>query len=169
MAIENDPSARIQFLNIGSLLAPGSCYVCGSGTCEEGYLDFGTFVDYHGSFYLCMTCFKQAAELLGFFTALEAEHLNKQNEELLAHNKELEQKLEEAIEYGRSLNVVLRDQFSNGSGPDSASDAVQAEPVQSEPDPNPLKRNDSGESEPTEPTPSPGRKHSSRTKPRYTS
>lgn len=68
MAIENDPSARMQLRTRGELVHPGSCMVCGSGTCDEGYLDLGVFFDYEGTMYLCHTCATQAGETIGMFT-----------------------------------------------------------------------------------------------------
>lgn len=96
MAIENDPSARMQVLSRGELNLPGSCYVCGNGTCEEGYLDFNTFIDYHGNFYLCMTCAVQAAETIGCFTPEQVALMNELGEKAAERVKELEQELENA-------------------------------------------------------------------------
>lgn len=96
MAIENDPSARMQVLSRGELNLPGTCYVCGNGTCEEGYLDFNTFIDYHGNFYLCMTCAVQAAETIGCFTPEQVALMNELGEKAAEKVKVLEQELANA-------------------------------------------------------------------------
>lgn len=89
--VENDPSARVQFRRLGELRSPASCYVCGSGTREEGYLDFDTFIDYHGNFYLCVECAKQCANVMGWISPEEAATQIDLAESLLTKNAELEE------------------------------------------------------------------------------
>ena len=131
MAIENDPSARMQVLSRGELNLPGTCYVCGNGTCDDGYLDFGTFIEFHGNFYLCMTCAVQAAETIGCFTPEQVALMQKLGDEAAERVKELEQELENVrpiiAVYQRSLadladlnaaaSVVPTEDTSSSAGP----------------------------------------------------
>lgn len=115
MTIENDPSARIQVRSMGELRAPGTCYVCGSGTCESGYVDFGTFVDYHGNFYLCMTCAQQVADVIGYYSPEEVLTQEGIAADIAQKNLELEKSLEEARNVIDSLNTLLRTKLYAGT------------------------------------------------------
>lgn len=145
MVIENDPSARMQYRSAGELKVPATCAVCGAGDREEGYVDLDLFVEFHGSVYLCMICFTQAADLVGMFTPEQVAHLTKQIETLLEENQLLTSELADANERNRNLSGVLASQFNvsndvpNGKNPDS-------NPTES------VKAADSGESEVKEPT-----------------
>lgn len=162
--VENDPSARIQLRRIGELQMPATCYVCGSGNCEEGYLDFGTFVDYHGTFYLCMTCFEQSAAVAGFYSPEEVRTQVGDMEQVLAKNTELIAELEEANEYVASANKLLGSRYNYQSESSSSASYINAEESDPEPerDPKPVRRSASGESESEESIKIPGRKHSAR-------
>jgi hypothetical protein len=111
MAIENDPSARMQLRSAGELMAPATCAVCGSGNCEEGYLDLATFVEFHGTIYLCMTCLVQAGETAGMFTMEQVQHLNNQLNSLLEANTLLTSENQRVTELNANLNGVLAAQF----------------------------------------------------------
>ncbi len=68
-ALETDPSRRIIARTRGELMPPGCCKICGNGDTERTYVDFGIFVDYEGTWYICNLCFKEAAvEVMGYFT-----------------------------------------------------------------------------------------------------
>lgn len=143
MPIENDPSSRMQIRSAGDLQIPAACSVCGNPYCEEGYLDFGCFVEFHGVVYFCMTCLTQAAETAGMFTAEQVGHLTKQIETLLSANELLTSELANANERNAHLSGVLASQFSIDSVPSENSDKDTTEPV---------KTADSGKPEVKEPT-----------------
>lgn len=94
--VDNDPSARFQLRSISELQIPASCYVCGNGNCDAGYVDFGTFVDYHGSFYVCLTCAKQVAELIGWYSPDEVRTTQALMEQLTETNISLTEELSNA-------------------------------------------------------------------------
>ena len=99
-----DPSARIQLRARSELQPPGTCYVCGNGTCDDGYLDFGTFVDFHGSFYLCLTCATQLAEVIGWFSPAEVQTTQALMETLKTENESLM----EELNYARPIVDAVR-------------------------------------------------------------
>lgn len=103
-ALEIDPSRRIIARNRGELMPPGCCKICGNGDTERTYVDFGIFVDYEGTWYICNVCFKEAAvDVMGYFT--REEHLS-----LLATNNQLAEqvsKLQAELDQYGSLNDVL--------------------------------------------------------------
>lgn len=107
MVIENDPSARMQIRSRGELVHPGRCMVCGSGNCDEGYIDLGVYFDYEGTMYLCKTCCYQAGETFGMFTPDEVKSQQELIERLTTENKTLTEELENVAPivtiYQRSL------------------------------------------------------------------
>ena len=142
--IENNPSARMQLRSRGQLVAPACCCVCGNATCDEGYLDLGAFVDFHGTLYLCMFCITQGAEICGMFTIKEVGILQKQLEGLLEDNTKLATELISANEYISNFDRVLRAALTPSSDADSNSGEGVSEPTHG---------SASGEPEPTEPDP----------------
>lgn len=89
MALEVDPSRKIQLRNRGELMPPGCCAVCGSADPDRSYVDFGLWYDYEGGIYICSLCFDEAAtKVVGYFT-------EDQHKELLNHNNKLLLKVEE--------------------------------------------------------------------------
>lgn len=115
---EIDPSGRFQLRSRGELQIPGSCIICGSGSNEEGYLDFGIFVDYHGTLYFCMTCLGEAAQVAGFMSPQLYAETNKHIEEKLVENKSLKEEIEDAKRTIDSLKHLL------GSSLTASSDVV---------------------------------------------
>lgn len=114
MVIENNPSAKMQVRSRGQLVAPACCCVCGNATCDDGYLDLGAFVDFHGTLYLCMTCVYQGAETCGMFTPAEVSLLLKQVEELLAEKEQLTSELNDAHAHISNFDRLMRAAFSTG-------------------------------------------------------
>lgn len=94
MAIENDPSARMQVRSRGELMHPGTCMVCGSGTRDEGYLDLQVFFDYEGTMYLCHTCVTQAGETIGMFTPEQVQSQLSLLEQLTQENAKYKEELD---------------------------------------------------------------------------
>lgn len=167
MYAEIDPSAKMQVRSQGQLQAPGSCMVCGTGTCDAGYLDLGIFIDYVGTAYLCKTCCYQAGETFGMFTPDEVNTSSSQISALLQENAELKTELEDARKFVAAADDLLRSRFSSGgvvtdtphaeSGAvlavinSPADDADAGEPVLTEPTPIRRRGNSSG-SEPRNPS-----------------
>jgi hypothetical protein len=120
----------MQIRSIGELQLPGTCYVCGNGTCDEGYVDFGTFVDYHGSFYLCLICAKQLAELLGYFSPDEVQTTQALLSTYVTENESLKKELENARPVLDSLTSFLQStvQSSGFIGSDVAEAADESRP-----------------------------------------
>lgn len=112
MVIENNPSAKMQVRSRGQLVAPACCVVCGNATCDEGYLDVGAFVDFHGTVYFCMLCIRQGAETCGMFTPEEVGHLQNQIATLLAQKEDLMTELTKANEYINNFDSLLRGAFN---------------------------------------------------------
>lgn len=102
------PSDRMHVRNIGELMHPGACCVCGSGTCQQGYIDIGVYYDYEGQVYLCMACLTEAAETAGMLSIPESEHLISLNKELAEKNTQLKADLEKASEENERFNDLLR-------------------------------------------------------------
>lgn len=150
-AIENDPSSRMQVRGRGQLQPPASCYVCGNGSHDGGYIDFGTFVDYHGNFYLCMTCAEQLATTIGWVHPEMVEQITKNAattaEELAVTQKELA----DARQHIDSLNVVLSNSFAGGSPSVPNGTAVPQSEGSNGNDLNPFAGSGSGESESEKP------------------
>lgn len=117
--IENDPSAKMQVRSMGQLQAPASCYSCGNGTCEEGYIDLGCFIEYVGTLYLCMPCALQVATTVGCATPEQIVLIEKQatkNEEEL---ELLRKELDDARQHIGSVNSILGSKFLDVHKPDS--------------------------------------------------
>lgn len=107
MVIENDPSARMQLRSLGELIHPGSCMVCGSGNCDEGYIDLGVFFDYEGSQYLCKHCCYQAGETFGMYTPDEIRQTQELAEKLAAENSQLKAELADVRPVIDSLSNIF--------------------------------------------------------------
>lgn len=148
MAIENDPSSRMQVRGRGSLMPPASCYVCGNGSHDGGYIDFGTFVDYHGNFYLCMTCAEQLAMTIGWVSPDLMESVTRTAAETNERLRETEEELADARKHINSLNDVLTSKYSasNADLSDRTSDTFL--PYEPEGDLNPIAAANGRESEP---------------------
>lgn len=121
MILENNPSARMQVRSRGELVAPACCCVCGNATCDDGYIDLGVYIDFHGTVYLCMTCAVQAGETVGLFTPAEVNHFQMQIEGLLKANETLTLELESAQSYISNFDSLLRAAFPNGTLPSGSS------------------------------------------------
>jgi hypothetical protein len=81
----------VQVRQIGDLMHPGACSLCGSGNCDRGYVDLGIYFDYEGQVYLCMTCIDQVIETVGGLLPDQALHLKEVSEEIAKKNRELEE------------------------------------------------------------------------------
>lgn len=119
---EIDPSARIQLRNMGELQHPASCAVCGSGSCDAGYVDIGVYFEYEGYVYLCISCLTQAAEAGGMLSIEQSQYLRDQNNELVAESKLLHDKMEKALERLGHYDALLNDSISNSNLVNASSD-----------------------------------------------
>lgn len=147
---EHGPGDRLQVLGLGDLRPPGTCLHCGSGNCELGYVTLDVFRDYEGETYLCMTCCKQLAELIGCLIPEEAEVLQRDHFTTQALLNTTSKALEDANARLANYDSLLRHAVSTGRIviPDMVdSDASEAEPVKSGAEPDLLSLIDSGESE----------------------
>ena len=127
MAIENDPSARMQLRSRGQLVAPACCMVCGSSDTERAFLDLGVFIDFHGTCYLCELCLTQAAEILGMFTADQVSIMSTVGEKLLTEKEQLAEELRNVTEHRDALNNALRLAFSNNVSADAVANVEASE------------------------------------------
>lgn len=92
------PSDRVQLIDRGSLLHPGCCALCGSGNCDEGYVDTGIYYDYEGQVYFCWNCAMQIAAVIGCLSADEHGIMRALLEETAAKLKATEEELGNANE-----------------------------------------------------------------------
>lgn len=128
MAIENDPSARMQLRTRGELQHPGSCMVCGSGVCDLGYVDLGVFYDYEGTMYLCHTCVTQAAEIIGMFTPEQVESQRQLLDDLTSQNAQYKEELDRVRPLVSAVEQLKSTVVSDLIGAsDSVSDFVREE------------------------------------------
>lgn len=89
------PSDRVQLRGRGELMHPGSCALCGSGNCDDGYVDLDIFYEYEGQVYLCMVCANQVVGVAGGLPSDEANFLKAQFEDTASRLKAAESELHE--------------------------------------------------------------------------
>lgn len=90
---ETDPSARVQPRQVGQLLSPSVCALCGNGTCMDGYVDPSIFYEWEGQVYFCKNCTVEMAKIFGMVEAEEQEFLKSQAEGLAADNAILNEEI----------------------------------------------------------------------------
>lgn len=86
----NTSSDRVQVRQLGELLHPGACALCGNGTCVDGYVDTSIFYDYEGTVYLCMRCVEQICAVVGALLPDEVNQLRKHTAEIATKCAKLE-------------------------------------------------------------------------------
>lgn len=104
---ENSPSGKVRFLAMGELPPPGSCFVCGSGNREEGYVDTGVWLEYIGEGLICNLCVIEIGEKIGMLIPNEAQHIQGLAESLATENTALKEKLENANERLNALDLLI--------------------------------------------------------------
>lgn len=141
---EIDPSRRIVPRTRGDLRHPGSCACCGGDNPEITYVDFGIYFDYEGTMYICETCFREAVQVMGFFTPEEVADQLAQLNSLIEQNAALTSELNNARPIldsvlslaGNSgaLSAAITSEFANlddseseGGSPTADEDAVSGE------------------------------------------
>lgn len=125
------PSDRVQVVQAGSLRAPGTCALCGSGTCELGYVDLDIYYDWEGNVYLCMWCAKQVAHVIGCLNPEESKHLEELNLSLVKELNETKERLNDyrvmADVISRSFGVDFNAPVGSSSGQPVTKPEVQSE------------------------------------------
>ena len=159
---EHSPSDRVQLRGQHELMHPGSCALCGSGNCEQGYVDPGIYYDYEGQMYFCVTCVEEMAGVINCLTADETLHLQSLNEQVAEQNASLTKDLE----YATARLLKYDDLFSERLGAIAAANAnLNADPADeiaqaaSESDDEPVNESGVGESVTAEPVASRGKPH----------
>jgi hypothetical protein len=84
------PSEKVKFLAMGELPSPGSCFICGNGTNEDGYVDTGVWLEYIGEGLICHTCVIQVGECIGMMIPDEVKFINDAMANLATENARLE-------------------------------------------------------------------------------
>lgn len=130
--MDTTPSDRVQLIGRSQLMHPGCCALCGSGNCEDGYVDTGIYYDYEGQVYFCMTCTEQIISVVSGFTADQVALLNstlaEKVEELSSVKEELETARGRLQHYDILLSGIASVGVSGISTPSTrASEAEQAE------------------------------------------
>jgi hypothetical protein len=111
----HDASDQMQVLGQAELPPPASCFVCGSGNSEAGYLNFGIWAEFIGNLLICASCLTQAAEKIGCLAPSVKVLLEKNLRSLQSHSKNLETELTDVLERNRAYSVLLG---TNHSAPD---------------------------------------------------
>ncbi len=140
------------------MVHPASCMVCGSGNCEEGYVNLGVFYEYEGTMYLCFNCLVQAAEIIGCLTPAEAKVNHELATDATSKNVELLEKLGVANERLAFYDGLVSGAFAN-AGVDVASIVSNLNPSSAKLDASsetPTVEAAGGESEAKEPVKSTG-------------
>lgn len=103
-----DPSKLTQLRSRGQLMHPGTCAICGNGTCDEGYLDTGIYYDYEGHVYICLVCVRtEVLPQIGAIPYEEAEYIKNERQADATRILELENELVETKEKYRELAMAL--------------------------------------------------------------
>lgn len=149
------PSSRVQLVNLGELLHPGSCMICGSGICELGYVRLGVYYDYEGEMYLCMNCVEEIVTVIGGLTRSETMDLQEIfNKTTNKANRatELLRIANERLNHVDSLIGTLGDSYGPLDLDDNASeDTTEAIDGLDSDDDEPVSDATTGEPEPEEP------------------
>lgn len=103
-----DPAKMTQLKSRGEIRHPGVCALCGSGNCDEGYLDTGVYYDYEGHVYICILCVNsEILPQIGAIPYAEAEYIKLERQKDATTILDLEKKLAETQEKYRELAVAI--------------------------------------------------------------
>lgn len=144
--VEIIPSARVQVRETHQLRSPGTCALCGNGTCVDGYIDPDVYFEWEGNIYFCMNCAKQMAKAIGCLLPDESRYLEELNNTIAEDLKETKEKLRaydglinaitgalgsDVADISRTLDSILGkgepEQPDNGTDAPSATDAGKPE------------------------------------------
>lgn len=123
------PSDRVQLIDRGSLMHPGCCALCGSGNCDEGYVDTGIYYDYEGQVYFCWNCAMQIAAVIGCLSSDEHGIMRALLENTAAKLKATEEELGRATERLNDYDSLMLRALTIG---DDGPAAVSGDPVTSQ-------------------------------------
>lgn len=143
-----DPSGKFKLVAKGYLAPPASCLSCGNGSCEEGYIDCGSYIDYYGQVYLCWFCAIQLAETFGCVIPEDVAKMEETLTEALNSRAVLEEELRVANERISAYNLII----GPISVPSESSDSPASDGDEDEPD-TPLDFEGSDDGEPVTPEP----------------
>lgn len=94
-AFNHDASDKMKLLGLGELPPPAQCFVCGSGTCDAGYVNMGVWAEMVGNLLICAPCLVQASELIGCLAPVIKNTMEAHVRDLQNYARDLEQKLTE--------------------------------------------------------------------------
>lgn len=134
---------RIQLVYGSPPALPGKCVVCGSVSCNDGFVDTGWEIDFYGVVYFCANCIREVLGVVGYlpvdsFKELTRRLLEQRTkcEALQIENEELRRGLDSLASVGWGI--------ISGSDPNSSTDSVdeiESEPVE---EPKPVNTRSTG-------------------------
>jgi hypothetical protein len=152
MSKEYDPSGRFKIISVGMLMHPAACAVCGNGTCEQGYVDFGLAYDYEGSVYFCVLCAREIGEVVGQVTPEEVSLIQTIADSVAVENELLKAELDRVKPIADSvMRAFNNSSFATADGYAAAAD-LEDNSGSVEVAAKPVSRADGGESVSEEPT-----------------
>lgn len=107
-----NPSDAIRLLGMGELPMPSKCMICGSGTCEDGYVDLGVYYDYEGEMLMCVLCIYKVSETAGCRPPSVVAQIEELQRELATENAALKEQLSDATNRLSIFSGMLNDSFS---------------------------------------------------------
>lgn len=116
MTFDHSPSDRVQVRQLGELMHPGACALCGNGNNENGYVDLGVYYEYEGQVYICIDpCMHQVINMIGCLLPSESEHLRDLNSTLADRVKELEEANAVVVSRLSAFNSLLSGAINDGT------------------------------------------------------
>lgn len=126
---EVNPSDRVQVRGRGELMHPGACALCGSGNCDDGYIDVGVYYEYEGQVYFCKTCMDEIIGVAGGLPSEEAEFLKAVAEEASLKLKAVEADNERLRTRLDHFDALFPDVTSHKSPDVTSTESESEEPV----------------------------------------
>ena len=120
--MEYNPSGRVQRIGSGDLLPPGTCILCGTGFCDDGFIDFGVNLEWFGQIYFCATCALEIGGSVGAYSSAEVNHINGLFNVAVEERNALKERLDNAESELHTLRGAIRIVSDNGSVVDSPPD-----------------------------------------------
>lgn len=99
---------RFRLVGVGELTHPGECFVCRSGTRQEGYVNLDVYFDFEGQMYICNYCLNEVGAVMGMLNSEESEFLKNHAAVLAKELDEVKEKLRNAEHRLSSYDDVLR-------------------------------------------------------------
>ena len=120
--MEYNPSGRVQRIGTGQLLPPGTCILCGTGQCDDGFIDIGVNVEWFGQIYFCAICGLEIGGSVGAYSSAEVNHINGLFNVAVEERNALKERLDGAESELTTLRSAISIVSSNGSVVDSPSE-----------------------------------------------